>query len=318
MKVMFISFKGFIDDYSKKMHVDAVRINEYYNGFREIYGGVDFFYVTDEGFLSNNTEKIMFDKNILDKYDFVFFYHEATIEKIAKKNDRNKLLDFISTKPCFIQLDCAIWSFTRENDIMSLFKAVGISHPGSYERINHLDKHLIHNAAIDRGVPVEIDRSGKIVYIGRVNKIKDKLIEFSKKIKTEIDLYTFDECGPDLGKEEFITFKGDLRYNEIGDALKGCSYGLCFYDNESPCGKIFDYLSYGVPVLFESGIGEGGLIKDNKLGVSFDFGHLESISLSEEYFTSSYIFDNVNKKHLWKNRIKLWEQIIGNYLLDPI
>lgn len=311
MKILFISFKGFINDYSKKMHVDAVRINEYYNNFKRLYEHVDFFYITEDGLLSNNIEIYQFDKNILNQYDIVFFYHEATIEKIIKKNDRNKLLDFISTKPSFIQIDCAIWSFTKEDDIMSLFKSIGVAHPGAYKEIDHNDKHLIYNATIDRINPVDINQLGNIVYIGRVNKVKDKLIKFSKKIKTNINLYTFDDCGEDLDKEEFITFKGNLKYNEIGDALNGCSYGLCFYDNESPCGKVFDYLSYGVPVLFEYKIGENDLINDS-MGMSFDFENLESISLTGDYFKSEDIFKNVNENHLWMNRIQLWNQIIKN------
>jgi hypothetical protein len=314
MRVMFISFKWFINDYSKKMQVDAVRINEYYNNFKRIYGSVDFFYITDDGLLSNEKGVFQFDKSILDQYDIVFFYHEATIERIIKNNDRNKVLDFISTKPSFIQIDCANWSFTKETDIMSLFKSVGVAHPGAYNKIDHNDKHLIYNATIDRINPVDINQLGDIVYIGRVcrvNKIKDKLIEFSKKIKTNINLYTFDECGEDLGKEEFITFKGDLKYNEIGDALNGCSYGLCFYDNESPCGKVFDYLSYGVPVLYEYKIGENNLINDS-MGMSFDFDNLESISLTGDYFKSEDIFKNVNENHLWENRVQIWNQIIKN------
>lgn len=313
MRVIFISFKGFISDYSKKMHVDSVRINEYYTIFKKIYEKVDFFYITDDGSLSNNTEIFKFDKSILDNYDIVFFYHEATIEKMIKKNDRDKVLDFISKKPSFIQIDCAIWDFTREDDIMSLFKSVGISHPGSYNQIKHIDKNLIYNASIDRIKPVNINKLGDIVYIGRVDRIKTKLIKFSKNIKTNINLYTFDECGEDLGKEEFITFKGDLKYNEIGEALNGCSYGLCFYNNESPCGKVFDYLSYGVPVLFEERIGENNLIKDSKLGLSFDFDNLEPLSLTGDYFTSEYIFKKVNENHLWENRIQLWNKIIKKY-----
>lgn len=313
MRVLFISFKSFINDYSKKMHVDAVRINEYYINFKKIYEVVDFFYIGDDGFLSNSSEKLEFDKNILSRYDIVFFYHESTIEKIIKTNDRSKFLEFISEKPSFIQLDCAIWNFTKEDDIMSLFKSVGVSHPGAYNQIKHIDKNLIYNATIDRIEHVNINKLGDIVYIGRVDKVKAKLINFSKSLKININLYTFDECGEDLGKEEFITFKGDLRYNEIGNALDGCRYGLCFYDNESPCGKVFDYLSYGVPVLFEYKIGENNLIENNKIGLSFDCDKLESISFNE-YFSSEYIFDNVNRNHLWENRVQIWSQIIKKYI----
>lgn len=313
MRVIFISFKSFISDYSRKMHVDAVRINEYYNNFKKIYKIVDFFYINDDGFLSNGISTLELDEKILDNYDIVFFYHEATIEKIIKKNGKIKTLNFISKKPSFIQLDCSIWSFTKDDDIMSKFKSIGISHPGAYNQIKHIDKNLIYNASIDRLSPVNINNTGDIIYIGRVERVKTKLINLSKVLKTNINLYTFDECGKELDREEFITFKGDLKYNEIGEALNGCRYGLCFYNNESPCGKIFDYLSYGVPVLYEFKIGENNLIKESRLGESFDYDNLESISFKEYNFKSDYIFENINKNHLWVNRVKIWEHIIKKY-----
>lgn len=301
-------------DYNRIMHVDAARVKEYYNLFCEKYKNVDYYRVDREGILNGNNNIKLNDINI-NNYDFVFIYHEEALERILKNYDREDVLKFIFSKPTFIQIDCNIWEFTKDPKTMSLFSAVGVAHPHAYDKIIHKNKYLIPNATINRKFFINSERDGKIVYIGRIKSVMDKLAHFSNIIKKNIDLYTFDsdkEYAEKLNNEEYINYMGCLEYDVLDKALLDCSYGLCFFDNESPCGKIFDYLSYGLPVLAEKKIGEAKIIADDNLGLLFDYDDLNNLSFSNNYFSNEKIFNTIQEKHLWKNRLDVWFEIINN------
>jgi len=248
MKLAMISFKKFINDYDKKMHVDSVRINEYFKNLKSIFM-TDFYYIDGNNLIGEDKIINLLDINFFSNYDLIFFYHESTIEKIINSIGLENTNLLISKNKCVIQLDCLIWQFTLDELFMSNFNAVGISHPNSYIRLNHKNKELIHNACINREENINIDKNGDLVYIGRINQYqnKSKLIKLANQIKRNINLYTFDNC--DDIKNEYITIKEPIPYSKIPDELNNKSFGICFYDNESPCGKVFDYISCGLPVL---------------------------------------------------------------------
>jgi hypothetical protein len=293
------------------MHVDFARVKEYYMLFCSNFSQVDYFFIQKDGYTNFDINNIS-----LDNYDFIFIYHEATIERLLNKYNKSDLIKIISKKPSFIQLDCTIWQFTKDKDIMSLFNAVGIAYPYTINEIENNNKYIIFNATINRNF-IKTNVNDDIVYIGRIKKVYNKILEFSNIIKKTINLYTFDydiEYAKILNQEKFINYKGCLKYNELDKAIINSSYGLCFYDNPSPCGKIFDYISYGLPVLAENKIGESEIIKKYNLGILFDYNKLNEFQLPEKYFNNVEIYNNVQENHLWKNRIDLWIDIIKNNL----
>ena len=81
MKLAMISFKKFINDYDKKMHVDSVRINEYFKNLKSIFM-TDFYYIDGNNLIGEDKIINLLDINFFSNYDLIFFYHESTIEKI--------------------------------------------------------------------------------------------------------------------------------------------------------------------------------------------------------------------------------------------
>ena len=312
MNVLFLSFSYIVDDYERIMHVDAARVKEYYSLFREKYKNVDYYRIDKEGIL-NDKNNVTVDEIDVKNYDFVFIYHEEALERILKHRKN----DFIFSIPTFIQIDCNIWECTKDPKTMSLFSAVGIAHPHAYHEIVHKNKYLIPNATINRNFYINSENNGNIVYIGRVKNVASKLAHFSNITKKNINLYTFDSdstYAEKLNNEKYINYMGCVEYSKLDEALLGCSYGLCFFDNESPCGKIFDYLSYGLPVLAEMKIGEAKIISDDNLGVLFDFDNLNELSFLNNVFSNENIFKIIQEKHLWKNRLDVWFKIINNII----
>lgn len=309
-KVLFLSFSQIVSDYKRMMHVDFARIKEYYTNFCINYEDVDFAYIDKKGVFFGD---INIDSD-LNKYDFVFVYHEETIERIYRNYAKERMIKFLRRRPCFIQLDCSIWSWTQDLDIILSFVGVGIAHPYSYFKITHDNKYLIHNACIERKKYVKTDQNNKMVYIGRIKKIVHKLDRISNLITKNIDLYTFDaEDAKRLEKNKTINMNGTLEYSNIYDGLVDCSYGLCFFDNQSPCGKIWDYLSHGLPVLVEEGVGESSIITQDRLGIIFKLEELKDDHLMVE-FDNKKIFDHINANHLWKNRVERWVYIINKVI----
>jgi hypothetical protein len=290
-KVLFLSFSNLVKDYNIFMHVDSARIKEYYTLLNDRYD-VDFHVVDKESNIIPSITNF--------NYDFIFIFHEETYHRLLK-NDIS-----LFTKPVFIQLDCAIWPFTHDWNIMNKFVAVGIAHPPSFEKIKHTNKYLIHNACVYQENLPKIDNNGSLLYIGRIKGKTNKLIKFSKAIKRNIDLYTFDV--DDVPNEQYIKFKGQLKYADLYKAINNHSYGLCFEGTPSPCGKVFDYLSYGLPVLYEDSIGEREILKNDNLGIFFNMNNLQNLNFI--HIDTSHILNVIHQKHLWKNRIEQWFNII--------
>lgn len=314
MKILFLSFINIVKNYDKPFHVDFVRVKEYYNLFINYYKYVDYLCVKKDGKSYMNNIEINFNNINFNNYNFIFIYHEVTIENI--KNNYNKIIYNILNVPTFIQLDCNLWEFTKNDEFMSLFKGVGVAYPKAYNNINHINKHLIYNATVKRQQIIN-NNSNDIVYIGRINdKNKlDKLIIFSEYLKINIDLYTFDNIDK-IKKHKYINYKGVLSYNNLYDGLNNSKFGLCFKGSESPVGKIFDYISYGLPVLFENDIGESNIIEDNNLGLSFDMNNLNELILKD--FNNINIYNTVVNNHLWINRFEQWKNIIEKYFKNKL
>lgn len=311
LKVLFLGYCNIVYDYNRIMHVDSARVKEYYTLFSSYFSNVDYYYILKDGYTNIN-----FNDILINNYDFIFIYHEATIERLLNKYGKIDLINFISKKPSFIQLDCAIWQFTKDKDIMQIFCAIGVAYPYTINDIEHNNKHTIYNASISR-IPIITNMNDNIVYVGRIRNIFNKLLNFSNIVKKTINLYTFDEdieYAKILNNEKYINYKGCLKYEELNNAIINSSYGLCFYDNPSPCGKIFDYIAYGLPVLAENSIGESEIIINDNFGILFDYNKLTEFKFPEIYFNNITIFDTVQEKHLWKNRIDLWINIIKNNL----
>lgn len=312
MKVLFLGYCNIVSDYNRIMHVDAARVKEYYTLFCEEYINVDYFYILKDGYTNIDITKIQ-----IDNYDIIFIYHEATVERLLLKYNKKDLMNFLYKKPSFIQLDCAIWGFTREQEMMSVFKAVGVAFPLSITEINNSNKYIICNATINRKKYINTNKNDDIVYIGRIKNVFDKILNFSNIIKKNINLYTFDEdieYAKNLDKEKYINYKGCLKYSNLDESIINSSYGLCFFDNPSPCGKIFDYISYGLPVLAENKIGESKMIIDDNLGILFDYEKLNDLKFPTEYFDNFKIFNTVQEKHLWRNRVNNWFDIINTII----
>lgn len=315
MKVLFLGFCGIIKDYDIVVHVDAIRVKEYFTLFRSHYQNVNYFSVDKDGWIYGESDKIHLDDALLKNYDLIFMYHEVTMDRLISNYGKSEVIKFISATPSFIQLDCSIWPLTKDNAIMSNFDAIGIAHPFSYLEISHRDKHMIPNATISRKKPVNINKDGDLLYIGRVAQNVRKIRKFSQQIKKTIRLYTFDENdGALFNSDEYIKYAGALKYNSLHLGMENISYGLCFFDNQSPCGKIFDYISYGLPVLAEDLVGESKIIKDDNMGALFDIHKLHEFKLPDPYFVSTDIYDTVQEKHLWEHRTNKWFEIINNYI----
>lgn len=254
------------------------------------------------------------DELKIEIYDFMFIFHEVTIDNIIKNYGHEYIISIIKEKPAFIQLDCSIWKFTQDARFMSYFNAIGVAHLNSFNKIIHNNKYLIYNASIKRSEVVK-NGNNSIVYIGRIkdkNKI-EKIIRFSEHFKIPINLYTFDiDEIEKIKNNNYIFFKGSLPYDELYTGINNNNYGLCFKGSESPCGKIFDYISYGLPVLYEQGLGEADLIKEHNMGQEFNMNELKLMKFQK--FDNHKIYEIVQKKHLWENRINLWVKIIDDII----
>ena len=311
IKILFLSFSAIIKDYDRLMHVDFVRIKEYYKSFIEYGNKVDSYYVDKEGNIVKNNIIFNIEDIPLLEYDLIFIYHEETIARLFKKYNKEQILYFLRKIPSNIQMDCSLWGWAKDNDIISSFKNIGIAHPYSYLKLSHKFKYLIHNASIKRETYLEKNINSNIIYMGRIKKVLDKLKIFSNNIKNKkIDLYTFDSEQKEYINNKNIIFNNPIKYNEIGSIWGESFCGLCFCDGPTPCGKIWDYLAYGIPVLCEEGIGEYDIIKDNKLGYVFNINKWEYNLDIMNSFDNKEIFEYIQENHLWKHRVKQWINIL--------
>jgi glycosyltransferase involved in cell wall biosynthesis len=169
-----------------------------------------------------------------------------------------------------------------------------------------------------------LEKNDHIVYIGSLGKKRgiEEMIESFNRISNKN--ITFDLIGkwdtesirekmlPKINSNENINFLGYLPINEAKKYLKEAKLGFCLYTDkkheENIPVKMYEYLSYGTPVLYSDFESWKNKIGKEGWGIAADPFDVEEISkIIDEYFEDNkfnYYFNNClqyRDKYNWEN-----------------
>lgn len=225
----------------------------------------------------------------------------------------NRIIECLSNKNVYLQVDGADWGWLGiEYDRLSkLFTVIGVANESDSMGLNLpfiplaiSDKRDIYNST-----------SNRIVYIGRYKSwFNDRLHKIMSSLPRDyrIDIYTYSadaECLPvDLVGMSNLCVHGPIPFAEIADRVGNASWGLSFFNGHLPNGKIWEYISLGLPVIFERNVAEARILHETNAGLEIDPQYLSNLSGRIAKYTR-FRTDLFRRDHTWARRAYVWKSL---------
>jgi hypothetical protein len=313
-KVAYISL-GTVDNYDKIHHVDAARWTELFLALTKTIPQVnklDFSSIPKDNF---RNFLIDFAK---DK-DFILLNNEALVKNFIKLSDESFLIDFLDNNKVLLLCDSLNWSWLdiSFDNLCEHFKILAVASHSDYLSLSnsHNSDSVVHLplACTDRKINALSLSSDYFAYVGRLQKFhRQKFINLLSKLKNikfycNLFLYQDQVFHLDGLDKNTLKINDSVPYSKLYSALNGAAGGLAFFSGgKHPNGKVWDYLSFGLPVVYEEGIDEESMIIENNFGIS--------INNIEEFNAKNFqhIFNHIKTNHLWENRADFIKKILQN------
>lgn len=268
----------------------------------------------------------------LENIDFYRFKRQENIYAVTKKIDKSHLIIAIDTdtywfyrskgfnKIIFLSLEIkekdTLIEFVRRIPPLACIIQSKIRH--NYYFPKNESKFLeLPNSMIYKSVP-KLDMKSRETIIFNGTALKEfgliSIIEFIKKY-SDYSLHILgsinEESKKILSRNLRVSYNSNyLENHDMIEEISRYKYGICFYERKykhintfnyetAPSGKLFAYLSAGVPVICTNQIGLKFIV-DNKCGIQIENSSPENILDAINHIDSNYDLFSENCKELAK------------------
>lgn len=311
MTILYIS-PGVIDSYDSKDHVDAVRWTELFKSLQRAHGDVDAF----DLYRCQQSANREIDFYRIDSSERLFIHHESSIRSLVQLYGAERIQLLLRDKTSYLQADFMHWKWLdlESKDYLPLFNEVAVG-----SMANALEMSLPH---IPLGIFARDEiydaNSKTVLYLGRYQPwFNDRL----HAIIDELTLVGFDfriityprdaeNITPELRDRANVQVLGPIGYGHLVEAVGHARYGLAFLNGGAPNGKVWDYLSLGLPVIFEAGISEEQMLISRGVGLSFKGPLLSGLGASALDFNRPDL-SQLRAENSWDTRAEQWLALMG-------
>jgi hypothetical protein len=309
-RMLYISI-GVLDSYENVQHVDAVRWTELFAGFCRIRENMTKLDCVD---IARQVFDVHHAIELMEAANDIFVHHEACLKQLIEIVGPNVLSEMMKRKRFYLQADCLNWEWLNlnSNEYLPSFSRICVGN-----RFDALTRGLSHVplACVKRRTIYSGD-SDVVIYLGRfqewfVEKTSHLLYKLRRdNMRLKVFTYQPDQRHLEklLNRFDNLEVYSPISYGRLSDDLGHARFGLAFNNGPTPTGKVWDYLSLGVPVLFEEGISEDELILSENAGLSFPGTKIDLIDFSNSPALLNH--DEVVSRNSWDSRAEQWSRFI--------